>query len=58
MDVRVLFLLDSEFLKRKSRRLGHTDLVHLAFPPGYTHLHQDTVPEVGGDTLWVRFPGF
>jgi hypothetical protein len=29
--------------------------VHLAFPPGYTHLHQDTVPEVGGDTLWVRF---
>ncbi|KAJ7771207.1 putative alpha-ketoglutarate-dependent sulfonate dioxygenase [Mycena olivaceomarginata] len=31
----------------------HTDLVHLAFPPGYTHLHQDTVPEVGGDTLWA-----
>jgi alpha-ketoglutarate-dependent taurine dioxygenase len=24
-----------------------------AFPPGYTHLHQDTVPEVGGDTLWA-----
>jgi len=31
----------------------HTDLVHEAFPPGYTHLHQDTVPEVGGDTLWA-----
>ncbi|ODN81856.1 hypothetical protein L202_02213 [Cryptococcus amylolentus CBS 6039] len=31
----------------------HTDLVHLPFPPGYTHLHQDTVPEVGGDTLWA-----
>ncbi|SJL08782.1 related to alpha-ketoglutarate-dependent taurine dioxygenase [Armillaria ostoyae] len=31
----------------------HTDLVHLAFPPGYTHLHQDTVPPVGGDTLWA-----
>ncbi|KAJ7062055.1 hypothetical protein C8F01DRAFT_1284094 [Mycena amicta] len=31
----------------------HTDLVHLAFPPGYTHLHQDTVPAVGGDTLWA-----
>ncbi|KAJ7243445.1 hypothetical protein C8J57DRAFT_1365955 [Mycena rebaudengoi] len=31
----------------------HTDLVHLAYPPGYTHLHQDTVPEVGGDTLWA-----
>jgi alpha-ketoglutarate-dependent taurine dioxygenase len=24
-----------------------------AYPPGYTHLHQDTVPEVGGDTLWA-----
>ncbi|KAJ7621040.1 hypothetical protein FB45DRAFT_133368 [Roridomyces roridus] len=31
----------------------HTDLVHLAYPPGYTHLHQDTVPENGGDTLWA-----
>jgi len=31
----------------------HTDLVHEAFPPGYTHLHQDTVPAVGGDTLWA-----
>jgi len=31
----------------------HTDLVHEAFPPGYTHLHQDTVPEIGGDTLWA-----
>lgn len=31
----------------------HTDLVHEPFPPGYTHLHQDTVPEVGGDTLWA-----
>ncbi|KAL8292255.1 hypothetical protein RQP46_001721 [Phenoliferia psychrophenolica] len=31
----------------------HTDLVHEAFPPGYTHLHQDAVPDVGGDTLWA-----
>lgn len=31
----------------------HTDLVHEPFPPGYTHLHQDTVPEIGGDTLWA-----
>ncbi|ORY32280.1 hypothetical protein BCR39DRAFT_479070 [Naematelia encephala] len=31
----------------------HTDLVHEHYPPGYTHLHQDTVPEVGGDTLWA-----
>ncbi|KAL1412033.1 hypothetical protein Q8F55_003030 [Vanrija albida] len=31
----------------------HTDLVHEPYPPGYTHLHQDTVPKVGGDTLWA-----
>ncbi|OCF72391.1 hypothetical protein I204_06770 [Kwoniella mangroviensis CBS 8886] len=31
----------------------HTDLVHEVYPPGCTHLHQDTVPEVGGDTLWA-----
>lgn len=31
----------------------HTDLVHHEFAPGYTHLHQDTIPEVGGDTLWA-----
>ncbi|KAL1410517.1 hypothetical protein Q8F55_004530 [Vanrija albida] len=31
----------------------HTDLVHEPYPPGYTHLHQDTVPRVGGDTLWA-----
>ena len=30
----------------------HTDLVHEAQPAGVTHLHNDTVPEVGGDTLW------
>lgn len=27
------------------------DPISTAFPPGYTHLHQDTVPPVGGDTL-------
>ncbi|WVW85177.1 hypothetical protein I302_107215 [Kwoniella bestiolae CBS 10118] len=31
----------------------HTDLVHEAFPPGYTHLHLDAIPEIGGDTLWA-----
>ncbi|KZT52647.1 alpha-ketoglutarate-dependent taurine dioxygenase [Calocera cornea HHB12733] len=31
----------------------HTDLVHEPYPPGVTHLHQDSVPEVGGDTLWA-----
>lgn len=29
----------------------HTDLVHERQPAGVTHLHNDTVPTVGGDTL-------
>lgn len=31
----------------------HTDLVHELQPAGITHLHNDTVPAVGGDTLWA-----
>ncbi|KAJ8066391.1 hypothetical protein OCU04_005455 [Sclerotinia nivalis] len=31
----------------------HSDLVHELHPAGLTHLHNDTVPEVGGDTLWA-----
>lgn len=31
----------------------HTDLVHEKQPAGVTHLHNDTVPPVGGDTLWA-----
>ncbi|KAI9741679.1 MAG: hypothetical protein M1834_000064 [Cirrosporium novae-zelandiae] len=31
----------------------HSDLVHERRPAGVTHLHNDTVPEVGGDTLWA-----
>ncbi|KAH8588373.1 alpha-ketoglutarate-dependent taurine dioxygenase [Bisporella sp. PMI_857] len=31
----------------------HTDLVHEKHPAGITHLHNDTVPSVGGDTLWA-----
>lgn len=31
----------------------HTDLVHELQPAGVTHLHNDTVPEFGGDTLWA-----
>ena len=31
----------------------HTDLVHEKQPAGVTHLHNDTVPTVGGDTLWA-----
>lgn len=31
----------------------HTDLVHERQPAGVTHLHNDTVPSLGGDTLWA-----
>lgn len=31
----------------------HSDLVHELQPAGYTHLHNDTIPEVGGDTVWA-----
>lgn len=31
----------------------HTDLVHEHQPAGITHLHNDTIPEVGGDTVWA-----
>lgn len=31
----------------------HSDLVHEKHPAGYTHLHNDTVPPTGGDTLWA-----
>lgn len=30
-----------------------TASVHERQPAGITHLHNDTVPEVGGDTLWA-----
>ncbi|KAK3334056.1 hypothetical protein B0T19DRAFT_145575 [Cercophora scortea] len=32
--------------------IWHSDLVHEKQPAGVTHLHNDTVPPVGGDTLW------
>lgn len=31
----------------------HTDLTHELQPAGITHLHNDTIPTVGGDTLWA-----
>lgn len=31
----------------------HTDLVHEFQPAGITHLHNDTIPDVGGDTVWA-----
>lgn len=30
----------------------HTDLVHEVQPAGITHLHNDAIPSVGGDTVW------
>ncbi|KAK6459593.1 taurine catabolism dioxygenase [Scheffersomyces xylosifermentans] len=30
----------------------HTDLVHEHQPAGITHLHNDAIPSVGGDTVW------
>lgn len=32
---------------------GLRDLVHEKHPAGITHLHNDTVPSIGGDTLWA-----
>ncbi|RMZ86882.1 hypothetical protein DV736_g5893, partial [Chaetothyriales sp. CBS 134916] len=31
----------------------HSDLVHELHPAGITHLHNDIVPPIGGDTLWA-----
>ncbi|RMZ78715.1 hypothetical protein DV737_g3755, partial [Chaetothyriales sp. CBS 132003] len=31
----------------------HSDLVHELHPAGITHLHNDVVPPIGGDTLWA-----
>lgn len=36
----------------RGNQVWHTDLVHEHQPAGLTHLHNDTVPSVGGDTLW------
>jgi alpha-ketoglutarate-dependent taurine dioxygenase len=30
-----------------------SDLVHELHPAGITHLHNDVVPSIGGDTLWA-----
>jgi len=31
----------------------HTDLTHEFQPPGVTHLHNDIIPSLGGDTYWA-----
>lgn len=38
---------------RKIRSGWHADLVHEKQPSGITHLHNDAIPEVGGDTAWA-----
>lgn len=41
------------FRKPQGASQWHSDLVHLSRPPGITHLHNDAIPPVGGDTLWA-----
>ncbi|KAL7625215.1 hypothetical protein AAE478_004430 [Parahypoxylon ruwenzoriense] len=43
----------ASFRKPGGASRWHTDLVHEIQPAGITHLHNDTVPPVGGDTLWA-----
>lgn len=43
----------ASFRKPGGASRWHTDLVHEKQPAGITHLHNDTVPSVGGDTLWA-----
>lgn len=44
---------DSKYGNGGGNQGWHTDLVHEHQPAGITHLHNDTIPEVGGDTLWA-----
>lgn len=45
--------LPASFRKPGGASRWHTDLVHERQPAGITHLHNDTVPPIGGDTLWA-----
>lgn len=45
--------LPANFRKPGGASRWHTDLVHERQPAGITHLHNDTVPPTGGDTLWA-----
>ncbi|EFW99864.1 alpha-ketoglutarate-dependent taurine dioxygenase [Grosmannia clavigera kw1407] len=44
---------DAHFRSPGGASRWHTDLVHEHQPAGITHLHNDTIPPVGGDTLWA-----
>jgi len=43
----------ASFRKPGGASRWHSDLVHEKHPAGITHLHNDVVPTVGGDTLWA-----
>ena len=45
--------LQADFRNPGGASRWYTDLVHERHPAGYTHLHNDTVPNLGGDTLWA-----
>ncbi|KAG0669158.1 hypothetical protein C6P42_004554, partial [Pichia californica] len=44
---------DSQKNPAVGTQVWHTDLVHERQPAGYTHLHLDAIPDVGGDTIWA-----
>ncbi|GME84755.1 unnamed protein product [Ambrosiozyma monospora] len=37
----------------RGNQVWHSDLCHEHQTAGYTHLHLDAIPSVGGDTLWA-----
>lgn len=43
----------ASFRKTGGASRWHSDLVHERQPAGVTHLHNDTIPKIGGDTLWA-----
>lgn len=45
--------LPASFRRPGGASRWHSDLVHELQPAGITHLHNDTVPPTGGDTLWA-----
>ncbi len=45
--------LKANFKKPVTTSNWHTDLTHEVNPAAITHLHNDTIPSVGGDTNWV-----
>ena len=45
--------ITAHFRKPGGAGVWHTDLVHERQPAGITHLYNDTVPPIGGDTLWA-----